>query len=103
MKIVCSVSVKEVETTCLDVLILPERTSRQEIFDATVRWPRAIIVGATQEGKHIRGHLVKSGIDRIDYLKFSHDGASHGAGSVPANLTFEDSAIAVGVLICRDF
>lgn len=103
MKFVCSVGVEEVKTGFPDVLVLPERTTRQEIGDAMARWPKAIIVGATEEGRHVRGHLFKDGIDRIDYLKFSHDGVSCGTDSFPASLTFEDSAIAIGVLICRDF
>ena len=103
MKIVCSVGVEEMMTAAPNVLVLPERTTTQEIRDATTCWPNAIIVGATEEGRHIRGHLVRNGIDYIDYLKFSHDGVSCGAGSVPASLTFADSAVAVGVLICRDF
>lgn len=103
MRFVCSVGIEEVKTGAPDVLVLPERTTRQEIGDAMARWPKAIIVGATEEGRHVRGHLFKDGIDRIDYLKFSYDGVSRGTNSVPASLTFEDSAIAIGVLICRDF
>ena len=103
MNLVCSASVDEVDAASPDVLVLPERTTKAEIYAATARWPNAIIIGATEEGKYVRGHLFKDGKDRINYLKFSHDGTSDGIDSASESLTFEDDDIAIGVLICKDF
>jgi hypothetical protein len=103
MRLVCSGSVEEAGADDPDVLVLPERTTTAEIRAATARWPQAIIIGATAEGKLIRGRLVEDGTDHINYLKFSDDRTSDGTHSVPECLTFENDRIAVGVLICKDF
>ncbi len=102
MRIVCSCSVHEVGTEAPDVLVLPERTSRKQISDAIKRWPNAVVIGATKDGRNIRGHLRKDGKDHINYKKFLSDTKSLGTYRPPKNQFFENDDIAIGVLICRD-
>lgn len=103
MRIVCSGGIEDTGSDPLDVLVLPERTTREEIALATARWPKAVVVGATGEGKHIRAHMVRGGEEHIDYLKVLSDQISEGTGVVPERPTYDYGHVAIGVLVCRDF
>ena len=103
MNVVCSVSVEEAQSEAPDILVLPERTTITELEIASRQWPNAIIVGAVEERRHVRGYVLKGGENRIDYLKFCSDSISDGTFLMPVNQTFEDKDVALGVLICKDF
>ena len=103
MNIVCATTAFNAYHETPSVLVLPERTSLENLADAQSRWPNAIIVGAIAEGCHIRGYAYHLGKNRIDYLKYCSDGESVGVGEAVRTQTYEIEDLIVGVLICRDF
>ena len=102
MQLVCAVAIEESIQITPGILVLPERTSLAELDAAVSRWPEAIVIGAVKEGSNIRGYALKNGENLIDYRKFASDNLSEGTGIPPRCQTFEDSNVALGVLICKD-
>jgi len=104
MNVVCALSSAEVpEENSVSILVLPEDISNAEVLTASRRHPDTLVVAAVRDGQHMRGYIMVNGKNQIDYLKTLGDGRSDpyfGSQELPI---YESAAVAVGVLVCRDY
>ena len=104
MNIVCARHSDEIPATqSVDILVLPEDIPSSEILLASKRYRSAIVVAAVRDGSYMRGYLMLDGKNQIDYLKTLADGRSApyiGSQDLPV---YEGKAMAIGVLVCRDY
>ena len=104
MNIVCARSIEDIAAgQSVDILVLPEDIPIAAVLAAGARYPTTLIVAAVRDGCHMRGYLMANGINQIDYLKTLDDGRSEPCPEIRELPVYENAAVAVGVLICRDY
>jgi len=103
MIVACAISVSDLGGIAPDVLVLPERTTKDELQAAQCLSSRPVVVGAIQAGKYVQGYLLHNGSNRIaDYLKTWGDDRALGSHTCPKTPVYEIDGLAIGALICRD-
>ncbi len=109
MKVMCVLTASEVETDNPDIIVFPEGVDVQEIDQAQLFNPNAIIIGAIAEHgcdpecPQMRGMLRhEDSKNKVEYLKVETDGRTKGSSDTKQSPIYEFDDVCIGLLICMD-